>query len=137
MGATIPRANLSEPIEPPFVPPTTFHQVNQNKAYLDGLWNSGRLELASYNRACASQQEYANNIEAELKQIAAQGGGSDTTIRIEGGLPQLPGTNINMAQEPTLEAAHNGHVLSDASNGHVIEHEPAVPSEAPDDVCKT
>ena len=107
MGATIPRSYLTEPIEPPFVPPKSFHEINQNKAYLDSLWNSGRLDLASYNRACVSQQEYANNLEAEFK-LAAQGGG-DATIRIEGGLPQLPGTNINMTNELTLD--HNGHVV--------------------------
>ena len=43
MGATIPRSYLTEPIEPPFVSPKTFHEINQNKAYLDGLWNAGRL----------------------------------------------------------------------------------------------
>jgi hypothetical protein len=126
MGATIPKAYLTEPIEPPFVPPTTFHQVNQNKAYLDGLWNTGRLDLASYNRACASQQEYANNIEAEQKQIAAQGGATDQTIHISGGLPPLPGTSVIM--DETAAGRVNGH------NGHVIDHEPApaLGSEATD-----
>ena len=119
MGATIPRAYLSEPIEPPFVPPTTFYEINQNKAYLDGLWNSGRLDLASYNRACASQQEYANNIEAQLKQIAAQGGGSEQQITITGGLPPLPGCNIiglGGEEPPPRVNGHNGH-------GPVIDHQ--------------
>ena len=122
MGATIHRAYLSEPIEPPFVPPKNFYEVNQNKAYLDGLWNSGRLDLASYNRACVSQQEYANNLEAEFK-LADQGQGPDPVIRIDNSLKQLPGTHIiGMGQFPTvdneLQPPLNGH------NGHVIEHAP-------------
>ena len=130
MGATIPRSYLTEPIEPPFVPPKTFHEINQNKAYLDGLWNAGRLDLASYNRACVSQQEYANNLEAE---IAAQGQGEgegegEQVIRIDNSLKQLPGTHIiGMGQFPTVdnEPSLNGH-----TNGHVIEHSdtPAIDS---------
>jgi hypothetical protein len=116
MGATIPRAYLSEPIEPPFVPPKSFHEINQNKAYLDGLWNAGRLDLASYNRACVSQQEYANNLEAEFK-LAAQGEGPQE-IHITGGLPNLPGCAVIMpGSEDPLRV--NGH-----PNGHVLEHAP-------------
>jgi hypothetical protein len=115
MGSTIPKAYLTEPIEPPFVPLKNFYEINQNKAYLDGLWNSGRLDLASYNRACASQQEYAGNIEAELKALA-QGGGGEQVIRIENSLPQIPGSNIiGMGGEPHTPVT-NGH------NGHVIDH---------------
>jgi hypothetical protein len=43
----------------------------------------------------------------ELKQISIDGP-SDTTIRVEGGLPELPGTNITM---PLLNG-HNGHALA-------------------------
>jgi hypothetical protein len=121
MGAAVPRSYLTEPIEPPFVPPKSFHEINQNKAYLDGLWNAGRLDLASYNRACASQQEYANNIEAELKQIQAQGGASDQTIRIQGGLLPLPGTDVIM--DDTAVGRVNGN------NGNVIDHMPSNDSE--------
>jgi hypothetical protein len=60
--------------------------------------------------------------EFQLK-LSASNGGSDTTIRIEGGLPPLPGTNINMDKEPSL----NGSAI----NGHrpVIDHQetPALP----------
>jgi hypothetical protein len=40
--------------------------------------------------------------------VEAQGGGSDTTIRIEGGIPSLPGCDMIMP----------------AINGHVIESTP-------------
>jgi hypothetical protein len=41
----------------------------------------------------------------EAKLLAAQGGPREQTIRIEGGLPELPGTNVIMPHEM------NGHVI--------------------------
>jgi hypothetical protein len=35
----------------------------------------------------------------------AQGGTKDQRIEIVGGLPPLPGTNIDMSREPALKAA--------------------------------
>jgi hypothetical protein len=55
--------------------------------------------------------------EFDLK-VAAQGGGSDQTIRIEGGMPALPGTNIIMDETARGMNGHNGHPA--------IDHEPAV-----------
>ena len=51
--------------------------------------------LKNWILSITAQDEY------QLK-LQAQGGGSDTTIHITGGLPPLPGTNINMAKEPSL-----------------------------------
>jgi hypothetical protein len=138
MGATVPRSYLTEPIEPPFVPPKSFHEINQNKAYLDSLWNAGRLDLASYNRACVSQQEYANNLEAEFK-LAAQGQPSgEQVIRIEGGMGQLPGTSIiGMEQYPTVNG-HNGHVIeNDSVNGTNVSSALAQSDEPPANQLET
>ena len=49
------------------------------------------------------------------RKVAVDGGGGDQTITIQGGMPPLPGTNINMAKEPSLNGFTNGH-------GPVIEH---------------
>ena len=55
--------------------------------------------------------------ELQLK-ITSQNGGSDQTIRIEGGLPPLSGCNIiGMGGEPHTPVM-NGH-----SNSHVIDHQ--------------
>ena len=86
------------------------------------LISQSALEITSIVRSWIDSRRAA--IELDLK-IDAQGGATDTTIRIEGGLPSLPGTNINMAREPSL----NG-----SASGHIIEHNdtPAIPQS--DDV---
>jgi hypothetical protein len=56
-------------------------------------------------------------IELDLK-ISAQGGPHDQTIRIEGGLPQLPGCDIIMPE------------INQGTNGHTIDHIPAPAIEA-------
>jgi hypothetical protein len=63
------------------------------------------LELSTLTKNWLDAQ-YARQAQ-ELK-LAAQGGPSDTTIRIEGGLPPLPGANVTM---PLLNG-HNGHALA-------------------------
>jgi hypothetical protein len=103
--------------EPVVVP--TFTTIEQAEEYLAqipvmlgncSLDSQSALELSTLVR---------NWIEAKLAhtntnlKIEAQGTG-DATIRIEGGLPQLPGTNINMTNELTLN--NNGH--------NVIDHQP-------------
>ncbi len=65
------------------------------------------------------------SIEIDIKAANATVGIGDQVIRIEGGLPPLPGSNITM---PVI----NGH---EAIDGTLINHEPAVP--APDDPSQT
>ena len=80
---------------------------------------AGELELQSALDISTLVKNWILSITAQDEyqlKLQAQGGGSDTTIRIEGGLPPLPGTNVNMAKEPTLQMnGHNGH-------GPVIDH---------------
>jgi hypothetical protein len=65
--------------------------------------------------AHAARQEQ----ELELKRLQADVSDQPQIIRIEGGLPQLPGTNVTMpGQQPDL--LNGGH-------GPVIEHQPASP----------
>ena len=80
---------------------------------------AGELELQSALDISTLVKNWILSVTAQDEynlKVQAQGGGSDQTIRIEGGLPPLPGTNINMSSEPML----NGHV----TNGHgpVIDH---------------
>ena len=74
------------------------------------------MELSTLTKnwldAIYARQDY------ELK-LAAQGGGGDTTIRIEGGLPQLPGTNV-IFDETAI--GRNGHASITNGHGTVIEH---------------
>jgi hypothetical protein len=123
---------IPEQIEVP-----NFQTIQQAEDYLASipvllgrseLDSQTALELSTLTKnwldAIYAHQEY------DLK-VQAQGGGPDTTIRIEGGMPQLPGTNIiGMEQYPTV----NGHT---AINGHgagpVIDHQepPALTESVP------
>ena len=77
------------------------------------LDSQSALELSTLTKtwldAIYAHQEY------DLK-LQAQGGGADTVIRIEGGLPALPGTNVIM--DDTALGRVNGN------NGKVIDHAP-------------
>jgi hypothetical protein len=70
---------------------------------------AGELETASVQtvteRVRLWIQSKRNGQELELKKITAGHDVSETTIRIEGGLPPLPGTNVTM---PQLNG-HNGY----------------------------
>ena len=57
-----------------------------------------------------AQQDYELKLQAQ--------GGADATIRIEGGMPALPGTSIIMDDTAVGPRAINGH------NGQTIEHQP-------------
>jgi hypothetical protein len=67
------------------------------------------LELSALTKNWLDAQ-YARQ-DYELK-LAAQGGPSEQTIHIQGGLPELPGTSILMP----LVNGHNGHAI----DGHAL-----------------
>ena len=110
---------VPEPIEVP-----AFTSITQAEDYLasipvllgKGEINSqSALELSTLTKnwldAIYARQDY------DLK-LQAQGGGSEQTIHITGGLPPLSGCNIiGMGGEEHTPQV-NGH-----SNGHVIDHE--------------
>jgi hypothetical protein len=119
---------------PRFVPDQievpTFNTVQEAEAYLahipvllgrGELDSQSALELSTLTKnwldAIYAHQEY------DLK-LQAQGGGADTVIRIEGGLPPLPGTNVIMDDTALGMNGHNGHViehaLNDSVNGQVV-----------------
>lgn len=58
----------------------------------------------------------ASSLLPKSPKLAAQGGTGDQTIRIEGGLPALPGTNVIMNETALGMNGHNGHPA--------IDHEP-------------
>jgi hypothetical protein len=70
--------------------------------------------------------------ELELKRLAADQSTVPQTIRIEGGLPALPGTNITM---PHLNGAHVDGLLlppTDSINGHGSHPAPQPSTQAPE-----
>ena len=79
---------------------------------------AGELELASATDISNLVKNWILSVtaqdELQLK-IAKEAPQGPQQITIVGGLPELPGTSINMSNEPSL----NGH-----TNGHVIDHVP-------------
>jgi hypothetical protein len=117
---------LSDPVVVP-----SFTSVTHAEDYLASipvllgrgeLDSQSALELSTLTKnwldAIYAHQEY------DLKLLASNGG-TDIAIRIEGGMPALPGTNINMAKEPSLNGFTNGNLI-DHVDTPAIE---SVPSE--------
>jgi hypothetical protein len=107
-GTKIPPRYIMEPVVLPHPEPTSIDQANANINYISARKAAGTIELDFADSLIADNCTIANNIIAEeelrLKMIG-QHGAPEQTIRIEGGLPELPGTNITM---PIL---NNGHVI--------------------------
>jgi hypothetical protein len=85
--------------------PVTIEQANKNIAYISNLKAQGLIDLDFANSLIADNTTIANNLiaEEELKFKTNPPEQHDQHIRIEGGLPALPGTHIDMPQL-------NGHV---------------------------
>jgi hypothetical protein len=105
-GAVPTPRYIDDPIQLP--EPTTIEQANKNIAYICNLKAQGLIDLDFANSLIADNTTIANNLIAkeELLFKINPPEERDTTIRIEGGLPALPGTNITM---PVL----NGHAVSE------------------------
>lgn len=99
-GTITPFRYIEEPVQLPR--PATIEQANANIARISEMKALGHIDLDFAESLIADNRTIANNLiaEEELKlKLSAAGGLGETTIRIEGGLPQLPGSNITM---PTL-----------------------------------
>ena len=109
---------VPEPIEVP-----VFQSIDQAEDFLNDLsvrLGRGELDSQSALELGSLIKQWINSRRADQElnlKIAAQGGGSDQTIRIEGGMPQLPGTNIIGLGGEEAPPRVNGH------NGHVIDHQ--------------
>jgi hypothetical protein len=105
-GSIPPLRYIDEPVQLP--EPQTIEQANRNIAYISNLKAQGLIDLDFANSLIADNTTIANNLiaEEELRFKINPPETRDTTIRIEGGLPALPGTNISM---PVL----NGHAVSE------------------------
>lgn len=82
-------------------------------------WINGQYKKTAETRADA---------ELELKRLAADVSDRDTVIRIEGGLPALPGTNVTMPDQNQL----NGHQSAELTISRAIDDAtkaPVLPGE--------
>jgi hypothetical protein len=124
-GTSVAPRYVDDPIQVPNF--TTIQEAQNFLADIARRSGSGELELQSANDISNLVKNWILSITAQDEyqlKLQAQGGGADTTIRITGGLPPLPGSNIiGMGGEessPRLNGHTNGH-------GPVIEHANADP----------
>ena len=76
--------------------PTSISQATNNIAHLSEMKSTGLLDFSTADSLIADQKVILNALIDEAKVLAAQGGSPNQSIRIEGGLPPLVGTNIIM-----------------------------------------
>jgi hypothetical protein len=110
--------------------PSTIDEAVNNVAYLSHLKSTGQIDRDWGDNLIQDQRVILNALVDEAKLLAANQANADHVIRIEGGLPDLPGTQIIMpSMDPVLESA--GAIAPPApiirSSG---SSEPATPSGA-------
>jgi hypothetical protein len=127
LQASIPPPRyIDEPIQLP--EPQTIEQANKNIAYISNLKAQGLIDLDFANSLIADNTTIANNLiaEEELKFKISPPEQRDSTIRVEGGLPSLPGTSISM---PQLNG-HTADARALAAPVDVVPNELSTPGEA-------
>src|SRR5262249_2239769 len=132
MQATPTPRFIDNPIDVPH-----FDRISDAETFLGKLpvlVARGELDFQSAQELCAMTTLWINSQyqreELQIKQYNAGTTEHEQTIRITGGLPQLPGTSIVM---PVLDG-------KPATNGHDVlaAPEPAVPQieSAPEQICR-
>ena len=108
LGIMEPAKYVQTPIEVP-----EFTTIEEAEAFLLQLAQrvaAQELDLDSVAAVSARVLDWVHSkragLELQIKRLNATGDTGDTTIRIEGGLPQLPGTDIIMPEREL-----NGHQL--------------------------
>ena len=124
-GAIPPLRYIEQPITLPFQHPTSPQEVDANIAHIIEAFASGNLDLDFYNALLVGQREYIVSFKAREEIPGNQ------DIRITGGLPALPGTNITM---PELPALTNGHDILAPPDPPILPEQdpdqpPVIPSE--------
>lgn len=107
IGAIIPAPELvfiEAKVEYQYPNPQSLDEARANLAHLDQLFRDQAIGLVTYNSLKSTQEKLLYTHIDEQKMLTAQGGPPTTTIRIEGGLPKLEGTNIIMPEMNGHEA---------------------------------
>src|SRR6516162_1407785 len=108
-------------------------------ARLPVLVARGELDFQSAQELCAMTSLWINSQyqreELAIKQYNAGSTEHEQTIRIEGGLPALPGTNVTMPMLDGHATNGNGHALAAPSDVPAIEAAPKAqdPEPSPQD----
>jgi hypothetical protein len=116
---------LEEHVTLPHTRPSTLSEVRENIAYLTQLKASGLIDRTWAESLIIDQRALNDSLVDEAKLLAADAANGDQVIRIEGGMPPLPGTSIIM---PDL--SHEPEILPPANA--LAAPEDAVPSDGPE-----
>jgi hypothetical protein len=81
--------------------PSTIAEAIDNIAHISDLKATGQIDRDWGDNLIADQRAILNALVDEAKLIAADAANADHVIRIEGGLPPLPGCDIIMPELPT------------------------------------
>jgi hypothetical protein len=90
---------LDHAVTLPHPNPTKLDQVSGNIIYLTNLKLTNQIDKEYGDNLILDQRHLHDSIFEEMKLRYSQGGSTDLTIKIEGGLPDLPGCNI-IAPDP-------------------------------------
>jgi hypothetical protein len=110
---------LEEQVVVPHSRPTTLAEVRENIAYISQLKSDGRIDRTWAESLIFDQRALNDSLVDEAKLLAAGEANADRVIRIEGGLPSLPGTEIIM---PNLTPALENEVSSPTDALAAPEH---------------
>jgi hypothetical protein len=127
-------------IETPIVVPD-FTSVEQAESFLLTLSQrvgAGELAIDSANDVAAHVRGWIHSIrqgqELELKRLAANDSNGNRIIRIEGGLPPLPGTDVIMPELPpdpdVIDAAATESIASQVPDSPLAEPNAPAPDPA-------
>jgi hypothetical protein len=107
--------------------------VVENIEYLTDLRTSGRLDLDACDRLISDQRILGANLAEAAKIEAGRGGPPNQTIRIEGGLPRLPGADVIMPGDPSAVMANAFPAVKNGASvreGMITPMTPVIPPSA-------
>jgi hypothetical protein len=118
----VPLVYVEHPVELPHPRTTCVAHTLANIEHISALRRTGKLDQDTADRLVAEQRILRDGLIEEAKLLVAQGGPREQTIRVEGGLPPLPGTNVDMSSE--LIAVVNGAAVRE---GTILPPVPVIP----------
>jgi hypothetical protein len=108
--APVPPVYVTEPVELPHPHATEIRHAIENIEHLSALRQTGKLDLVAADALISDQRLIRDGLVEEHKALIAQGGPKDQRIEIVGGLPKLPGTDIDLeGQYAARVAAAQAH----------------------------
>jgi hypothetical protein len=127
----VPLVFVETPVELPFPHVDEIAHTIANIEHIAGLRRGGKLDVASADAMVAEQRILRDALVEQAKLIAAQGGPRDQRIVIEGGLPPLPGTDIDIGGQfdARVAAARHPAVINGehVRDGQIVPTTDAIP----------